>query len=100
MARNENTNTTGGAWTDQEKNDVWKKGKVITGYSSDTWRTDKCGKTMKWDDHGDRDSNYGWEIDHIDPVSNDGSDDIINLQPLHWENNLNKGNQTDWSCPS
>jgi len=42
---------------------------------------------MKRDDYGNRNSDYGWEIDHIDP---DGGDDISNLQQLQWKNNVDK----------
>jgi len=100
MARNENTNQNGGAWTDQQKKDVWKKGKVITGESPDTWRKDKCGKKMKYSEHGNRKSDNGWEIDHIKAVANNGDDSIDNLQPLNWKNNSDKADQTNWSCPS
>lgn len=34
--------------------------------------------------------NNGWEIDHLTPVSDDGSDAIGNLRPLHWRNNAAK----------
>ena len=39
------------------------------------------------------------EIDHIKPVSQDGGDELSNLQPLQWENNRHKGDDwPDWSC--
>ncbi|KUG25132.1 hypothetical protein ASZ90_005048 [hydrocarbon metagenome] len=41
---------------------------------------------------------YGWEIDHIIPLSLGGTDDIANLQPLHWENNRKKSDNLEWSC--
>lgn len=77
---------------------VWAKGEVITGYHPDTWRQDICGYAMKYQDHGDRNSEYGWEVDHILPVSKGGTDNLDNLQPLHWENNATKGDQYPWDC--
>ena len=88
MARNYNTDKNGSSWSEPTKLAVWKKGTSIDGYDSNIWRRDKCGKAMKYSDHGDRQSKYGWEIDHINPVANGGDDNINNLQPLHWENNL------------
>lgn len=99
MARKPNTNRNGGSWTEAEKRNVWEKGRAIPGYPSDKWRADKCGKIMKRSEHGNRNSNYGWEIDHINPVSNGGSDHLDNLQPLHWENNADKGDKLNWRCP-
>lgn len=99
MARNHNTNGNGGAWSEAEKKEVWEKGDPIEGFSSDIWRHDICSKTMKWSEHGNRDSDYGWEIDHINPLSNDGDDDIDNLQPLHWKNNADKADKLNWTCP-
>ncbi len=40
---------------------------------------------MKRTEYGNRDSQYGWEIDHINP---DGGDGLSNLRPLQWANNV------------
>ena len=55
---------------------------------------------MNLSELGNRDSKHGWEIDHINPVSNGGTDNIDNLQPLYWKNNADKGDILKWRCPS
>jgi 5-methylcytosine-specific restriction endonuclease McrA len=99
MARNHNTDRNGTPWTEQTKKAVWEKGIIDPQYDKDTYRKDKCGYYMQWSEHGNRDSKYGWEIDHINPVSNGGDDSLQNLQPLYWENNANKSDKTNWECP-
>lgn len=94
-----NTNISGGNWTTAEKLQVWSKGRVIEGFSADDWRRDICGHSMKFSEHGNRNSEYGWEIDHINPVANSGTDVIGNLQPLYWNHNAAKGDSLDWKCP-
>ena len=54
---------------------------------------------MKFSDYGNRDEDKrGWEIDHINPISNGGGDEIGNLQPIYWENNMAKGDKLNWQC--
>lgn len=99
MSRKPNTNRSGGAWSEAEKRAVWNKGIVIPNYAPETWRRDKCGANIKWDEHGNRESQYGWEIDHINPVSNGGGDELSNLQPLHHRHNADKADKLNWTCP-
>lgn len=98
MPRQRNTNRNGAPWTDHEKWAVWQKGLEIQGNDPSVWRSDICGHTMKYAEHGNRESEYGWEIDHILAVANGGSDLLGNLQPLNWENNAAKGDSMNWRC--
>lgn len=69
---------------------VWQKGSIVLGYDSNIWRKDDYGSLMYFVDYGDRNSQYGWEIDHIAAVSEGGSDNPWNLRPLQWENNIRR----------
>ncbi len=66
---------------------VWIKGRIIPGYNPDQYRQDACNAWIEYAKYGDRNSIFGWEVDHINPS---GSDQLTNLQPLQWENNLAK----------
>ena len=70
--------------------DVWSKGKLVSNNNPDVYRKDVCGAWIRYDLHGKRETQFGWEIDHIKPESDGGSNHISNLRPLHWKNNLEK----------
>ncbi len=84
---------------DQIVSYVWSKGGVDAQYDTATWRYDICGTWMRWQDYGNRGSEFGWEIDHIFPLARAGSDDPENLQPLNWRNNQATGDTYPWKCP-
>ena len=50
--------------------DVWEKGTVVAKYDSAKWRKDQCGAWISRSQYGNRDSQYGWEIDHIKWIDN------------------------------
>ena len=76
------------SFDDEIVEDVWKKGQSAPNNDPQIWRKDVCGALIGRNYYGNRDSMYGWEIDHINP---NGGDSLDNLQPLQWENNAAKG---------
>ena len=70
---------------------VWEKAKKIHGQDPDKYRLDPY-KTLIYRYSYGKTSKMGWEIDHIKPRSEGGSDDIRNLQALHFSKNRSLGN--------
>jgi hypothetical protein len=71
--------------------DVWAKGQVVGSNNPDEYRKDECGAWMYFSHYSNRNSQYGWEIDHIEFVDYVASKDLNNLRPLQWQNNICKG---------
>jgi hypothetical protein len=98
QSRQSNTTQCGEPFDKETIERVWQKGTVVPDYPSAS-RKDACGAWMERNRYGDRSTSFGWEIDHKHPVALGGTDDLSNLQPLQWENNVHKSdNWPDWTC--
>lgn len=78
------------SFTEKQIQEVWEKGIEVINYDSTEYRKDQCDAWIIRSKYGNRDSIYGWEIDHITTKSNDGGDELSNLRPLQWQNNVAK----------
>lgn len=76
--------------TEEEIEKVWKKAKPIRGEDPNKYRQDPYGNKINRNSFG-KNSEMGWEVDHIKPSSRGGSDSIRNLQALKTSINRVKG---------
>lgn len=85
-------------YTSQEISDVWNKATIVDNVNPKIIRKDYAGAWIRFADYGNRNSQYGWEIDHVKPLAQGGEDILSNYLPLQWQNNVKKGdNYPRWS---
>jgi 5-methylcytosine-specific restriction endonuclease McrA len=98
--RRHGTKTNGEPFTDEEIRAVWRRGAPVPLTHSDQFRKDSCHAWIHFGKYGETlAGGCGWEIDHILPVSQGGTDALENLQPLQWQNNRSKGDDwPSWHC--
>ena len=69
---------------------AWEKASTVRRKDPDTWRKDDKRNLIRKGSYGTQ-GEYGWEVDHKNPISKGGTDSLRNLQALHWEANREKG---------
>jgi 5-methylcytosine-specific restriction endonuclease McrA len=77
--------------TDMRKLAAWNKAEAIQGYNPTAHRKDRFGNWISFNEYGQT-SSYGWEIDHIHPLSLGGSNQPKNEVATHWKANRVKSN--------
>lgn len=70
---------------------IWNRAAEMEGLDPKLFRKDAYGAVMARSQYGMRDSNFGWEIDHVYPIAMGGDDNIENLRAMQWENVESKG---------
>lgn len=85
-------------WTDQQIEDVWNKGGIISNFNPSLYRKDYAGALMyrnSFLNHvrlNDDVKSFNWTIVHQKPLTTGGTNDISNLVPLNNTNAISKGN--------
>lgn len=91
-------------FTEEKLNKIWEKGIIDSRFDPNKVRKDACGAWIIRDKYDDRNNPFGWEVDHIYPqsklkeagVPENLINDMTNLRPLNWKNNVSKG--CDYPC--
>lgn len=86
-------------YSEEQKLEFWGEINTVDGENEDEVRRDASGAIIHYSDYKNRDSIYGWEIDHIYPralleaagVPEDLINAPANLRAMNWQNNVSKG---------
>ena len=86
-------------YTEEVKRRIFNRCIKIRGLDPNMWRLDAANAIICYSSYGRDDEFFGWEIDHIYPLSRleeknvpeDLCYDERNLRALNWNNNLSKG---------
>ena len=79
-------------YTEKDKKYIWLKStKVIKGASHDLFALDYHDNEIHYFCYGNRNSSFGWEIDHIIPEALGGRTIFDNLRAIHWRTNARGG---------
>jgi len=78
--------------TKKEIEIAWNSAHKVRGKNPEVYRKDDYGNLMYRSSYG-KQSDMGWEIDHIHPKAKGGTDSPRNLQALQWEENRKKSDK-------
>jgi hypothetical protein len=73
------------AFSNNQIQQIWKKGLIIPGYNPNKYRRDSAGEWMERSEYGNKHSEFGWKIIRIIPKSEGGTDELSNLEPMSRE---------------
>lgn len=76
----------------KEIDQVWDKGHKMRGKDPDLYRKDDLGNEIYYPSYG-LNGEKSWEIDHKNPLSKGGSENIRNKRPLQAQANKEKGDK-------
>lgn len=77
------------AYSKEQLDQIFAKGKPVPGKDPDRYRTDACGNEIYRQSYG-KETPMGWEVDHSYPKDKGGSDSMRNLRPLQSSENSRK----------
>lgn len=72
--------------------EVWQKAYIDANNNPDIFRKDYAGAWIRRDQYGQK-GKYGWEANRMVPSTHGGGLETANLVPLHWENDVKKGQE-------
>ncbi len=77
-------------WFEQKKIAAWTRCRPIQDQPLEYARVDDYGYVIRWADHG-KQTDYGWEVDHVIALALGGADALHNVRALHWRRNRQLG---------
>ena len=82
------------SYSEEQKYRIWYQStRSINGYDHSLYALDNSGNEIHYQEYGNTDSDFGWEIDHIIPQVAGGQNVLSNLQAIHWRVNRAKGDK-------
>ena len=75
-------------WTEEELDVIFSKATLVLG----ELRKDASGVYIHRDAYGKAEHPLGWEVDHIKPISEGGTNELSNLRPLNIPANRGRNN--------